>query len=164
MYHDRSAACAISGTQHLRYWQVQTTPEQVSPGGQVPLQTRTPPQLNSSIVVEVLDDVDVVVDDSSTVVLVEVDVELLVVEGASVLLVVDEVDVALVDVDVVAPGTELLVDVVVIVVGTPVVGGRLVVVVTVPGNGSGQAAGAAALRAANRPGVSFFTLPPNSMQ
>jgi hypothetical protein len=158
-----------SGRGAAAYWQAQTTPVQVCPGGQVPLQRlRIPPQVNSSIV-EVVDDVDVLVDVSSTMVLVEVDVALLlVVDGASVVLVEvavpKELDVALVDVEVVAPGTVLLVDVVVIVVEAPVVDGRLVVVVTVPGNGSGQAAGAAAFRAANRPGTSFCTLPPNSVQ
>ena len=137
-----------------------------------PQSPKIPPHVNPSVV-DVVDDVDVVVDSSASVELVEV--ELLVVVVSSVVLVddviVDVLDVELVDEEVVAPGSVLLlvvgpavVVVVVLVVEIRVVDGRLVVVVTVAGYGSGHAVGAAARRAAKRPGASFRTLPPKSAQ
>ena len=142
----------------------------------MPLQSpKIPPHVNPSVV-DVVDDVDVVVDSSTSVELVQVEVELLLVVVVSSVVLVDDVvtnvlDVELVDEEPVAPGSVLLVVglvvvvvVVVLVAEARVVDGRLVVVVTVAGYGSGQAVGAAALRAAKRPGASFLTLPPKSAQ
>jgi hypothetical protein len=172
---ERSDPAAFAD-QASAYWQAQKKPAQACPGGHVPPQSpRIPPHVNPSVV-EVDDDVDVVVDSTTSVELVVVEVLLVVVElllvvdvSTVVLVLVDDGVADVLEVEPAAGGSVLLVVVglaavvvVVLVAGARVVDGRLVVVVTAAGYGSGHADGAGAFRAAKRPGASFLTLPPKS--